>query len=136
MSVFVTTAGSPSRADTALHSGGYLMAAAAAVALGITTWRYFTPLSGVTGTPGALLAMFGEAALLVAGIALARLARGAGRSIFMGLSWIGILLTLFATALLHGWLSVGALIVALVGLVIECLTPASLTPAPRKGGME
>ncbi len=98
--------------------GQYLLALGAAVAFGITAWRYFTPLSGITGTPGALITMFGEAALFVAGLAIAFMARGAGRTTFVVLAWIGIVLTLFAAVLLHGWWAAVALILALVGLVL------------------
>lgn len=115
----VTTNGGQASLRTTDHAtlGGYLLALGAAVAFGLTAWRYLTPLSGITGTPGALIAMFGEAALFVAGIALALMARGAGRTVFVVLAWIGIALTLFAAILLHGWWSAAALVVALAGLV-------------------
>lgn len=119
MSTVSTTGGrGPSRPATFAPYGGYLLALGAAVAFGITAWRYFTPLSGITGTAGALVTMFGEAALVVAGFAIALMARGAGRITFVALAWIGIALTLLAAVLLHGWWAVAALVLAFIGLVI------------------
>lgn len=118
MSIDTLGSGRMSPSITRSHAGGYLLAFGAAVALGITTWRYFTPLSGVTGTPGALLTMFGEAALLLAGVAISWMSGGTGRAIFIVLAWLGIILTGFAAYLLHGWWALTALAVALIGLAI------------------
>lgn len=118
MSTVSTDGRVSSRPATFAPYGGYLLALGAAVAFGITASRYLIPLSGITGTAGALVTMFGEAALVVAGFAIALMARGAGRITFLVLAWIGIALTLFAAVLLHGWWTVAALVLALIGLVI------------------
>jgi drug/metabolite transporter (DMT)-like permease len=93
-----------------------LLLIGAVVALVLTTYRYFTPLSGITGTSGALLAMFGAASLIAGAIALMALRRGGLRVVFLVLSWLGVLLTLLAAALLHGWGASLALIVSLAGV--------------------
>lgn len=118
MAEAVTGVRTPSRFP-AVHYGGHLLAVAAAVAFLITTIRFFTPLSGINGTYGALMAMFGEAALVLAGVCLALLPRGGVRTTFAVLAWIGIVLTLFATVLLHGVWSTVALAIGLLGLLAE-----------------
>ncbi|WP_199178587.1 hypothetical protein [Acidimangrovimonas sediminis] len=117
------------RAGTGAAPGAAtLIAVAALVALVITAWRYFTPLSGVTGTAGALLTMVGDVALLIGGIVLALLPGGGWRVLFLVLAWIGGLLTLLATVLLHGWSSAAALVVLLLALLI-----ATFVKGPAKG---
>lgn len=101
----------------------------ALAALILTTYRYFAPLSGITGTYGALLAMFGAAALIVAAFAIASLEAGPLRTTFLVLSWIGAVLTLAAAWLLHGWWASLALILCLAGVAI-----ATVSVVRKKGG--
>jgi hypothetical protein len=110
------------RNSAPLRYGSLLLALAAAVAFALTTWRYFTPLSGVNGTGGALLTMFGEAVLAIAALVIGRMTPGAGRNTLLTLAWIGIVLTTFAATLLQGWLATAALGVAIIGLLIETTT--------------
>lgn len=113
----------------ASRAAASLIAVAALAALVITGWRYVTPLSGVTGTVGALLAMAGDAALLIGGIVLVMLPRGGWRVTFLVLAWIGGLLTLLATVLLHGWSSAAVLAVLLLALLV-----ATFVKGPARGG--
>jgi hypothetical protein len=122
---------SPQNSSLARY-GSVLLALAAAVAFGITTWRYFTPLSGVDGTGGALLTMFGEAVLVIAALVIARLPHGAGRITLLTLAWIGIVLTTFAATLLHGWWAAAALGVAIIGLLIETAPKGRSPSKPQK----
>lgn len=112
-----------STAPAARHPVALILAVAAAIAFILTTYRYITPLSGITGTGGALLAMFGEAALVVAGIVLWRTDRGPLRGAFIALSWVGILLTLIAVLFLHGWLASIALGLGVIALAVETFAP-------------
>lgn len=112
----------------AWQGAAFVITIAALVALALTTWRYFAPLSGVNGTVGALLAMAGNVALLFGGIALAMLPRGGWRVTFLVLGWIGGLLTLLATVLLHGWSSVAALVALIIALLV-----ATSVKGPARG---
>lgn len=90
----------------------------AAAAFALTGWRYVTPLSGVTGAPGALLAMLGEAALVFAAVVLLTSKSNGIRRLFIGLSWLGAVLTLIALVFLHGWLSAVMIALALIAIAI------------------
>ncbi|MCK0196512.1 hypothetical protein MWN34_06255 [Ancylobacter sp. 6x-1] len=105
------------------RAGALMFALAALVALGLTGWRYLTPLSGVTGAGGALLAMFGAFILVLAGLMLLRVPRGRWRSLLLGLSALGVALTLIAELFLHGWGASVALAVAVIAIAVEILTP-------------
>lgn len=93
-----------------------------ALALALTTWRYFTPLSGITGASGALLAMFGEFALIFAAVLLMITSSRGLYSVFVALSWLGGILTFIALLFLHGWLAAVALVLALLALAAAMVT--------------
>lgn len=113
---------SPTMDGKRLRPGALLLILAAFVALCVTGWRYFAPLSGVAGTGGALLAMFGAFMLMVAGLLLLRLPKGRWRSLFIVLAYVGIVLTLLCELFLHGWWSAGALAVGIIAIVLETFT--------------
>ena len=102
-----------------MRHGALILTLMALIALVLTGWRYLTPLSGVTGAGGALLAIVGCAALVVAGLVLAVARPGGVRTLFLGLSWLGLLLTLAAVLFLHGFWSAIALIFAIGALAAE-----------------
>ena len=101
------------------HLGAYIMIITALVALAITAWRFFTPLSGVTDSGGAITTMFAEFVLFVLGVLLVQTKAGGLRNFVIFLSWAGAIGTIFAASLLHGWWSVAVLVVYAVGVVIE-----------------
>lgn len=107
--------------------GAGLLILGGAVALLLTGWRYFAPLSGITGTPGALLAMFGSFMLIVAGVAFFMLGRGGWRILFLVLTWLGAILTFVAELFLHGWGSSIAMAVCILAVAIETFS----TPTGR-----
>lgn len=110
----------PARPSTlSLWSAANVMGLAAALALIVTGWRYLTPLSGVTGAGGALLAMLGETALLLAAAVLARFKTGGVRTLFIVLSWLGAILTLIAVLFLHGTISAILLVIVMLALAAE-----------------
>lgn len=101
------------------HLGANIMIITALVALAITAWRFFTPLSGVTDSGGAMTTMLAEFVLFVLGVLLVKTAAGGLRNFVLLLSWAGAIGTIFAASLLHGWWTVAVLVVFAVGVVIE-----------------
>ena len=95
------------------HTGAYILIIAALVALAITAWRFFTPLSGIDGSGGAMTAMFAE---------LVKSHTGGLRGFLLFLSWLVIVGTFVAALFLHGWLTAAVLAVGAIGVVIETFT--------------
>ena len=109
-----TVSASPGR-----HQGAYILIIAALIALCITAWRYFTPLSGVTGSGGAIITLLAELVLLVLGLLLVKQHAGGFRRFLLFLSWVGVAGTIVAALFLHGWWTAVVLAVGAVGVVIE-----------------
>ncbi|MBS5837795.1 MAG: hypothetical protein KID05_01270 [Pseudomonas sp.] len=107
------------------HVGAYILIVAALVALVITAWRFFTPLSGIDGSGGAMTAMFAELVMVVLGLLLLKSHAGGLRGFLLFLSWAGIIGTFIAALFLHGWWTAAVLAVGAVGVVIETFTPAT-----------
>lgn len=84
-----------------------------AAAAGFALHGYVTPLSGVTGTPGPLLAAFGGVALMVAALLLRLLEPGALRAILMLLT---LLAALGVAAAGYFLLSTGILVAGIAAL--------------------
>lgn len=103
--------------------GALLIILGALLALGVTSWRYFDPLSGVSGSGGALLTMFGEFALVAAGLILAFSHHRALRGVFVSLAWPGVILTFIAALFLHGWAAALFLLVCAAGVMFETFFP-------------
>jgi hypothetical protein len=99
--------------------GIVILLISAVIGLLVSLYAYFTPLSGVTGTPGALLAIAVTIAILMLGGALTRLPTG-GRRIAGYVALIVLLAgNCFAGALLHEWVLSAAMAVGFVGLLID-----------------
>ena len=101
------------------HTGAYIIVITALIALAITAWRFFTPLSGVTGSGGSMTTMLGEFVLFILGLLLIKHEFGGLRSFFVVLSWLAVIGTLFGAVLLHGWWTALVLVVCAAGVVIE-----------------
>ena len=101
------------------HLGAYIMIVTALVALAITAWRFFTPLSGVTDSGGAMVAMLAEFVVFLLGVFLVQTKPGGLRCFWLFLSWVGVIGTFIAVCLLHGWLTAVILAICAVGVVIE-----------------
>lgn len=85
-----------------------IMAIPAVLALGIAIFDFFWRGSGISGTAGAGLAIFGCAALTFAAILIGRLGPGALRTTFVVLILIGAVLTALAAWFLEsGWVMAG-----------------------------
>lgn len=116
-------AGSDPNRGAQPRTGALLLIIVSILAGTLTLWRYFTPLSGIEGTSGALLATFGCAMLVLAGGLLHRLQPGGARTLFLILSWVGSILTLIALLFLHGWWAAGLLGVGVVAVAVETFNP-------------
>ncbi|KQB54037.1 hypothetical protein AQS70_08175 [Pseudomonas endophytica] len=101
------------------HTGAYIVIITALVALCITAYRFFTPLSGITDSGGAMVAMLAEFVLFILGLLLIKTGAGGARAFFLFLAWVGVIGTFFAALLLHGWWTVAVLIVCALGVLIE-----------------
>ena len=101
------------------HLGAYLMIMTALVALAMTAWRFFTPLTGVTGSGGAMTTMLAELVLIILGVLLVKTGAGGLRNFVLFLSWAGAIGTIFAASLLHGWWTVAVLVIFALGVVTE-----------------
>ena len=84
----------------------------------LSAYSYFTPLTGVTGTPGALLVIGSSLALVIDGLIL-WLARGGSLFfVFWALGLLGAIGTLSAAFFLHSWWLMGTMLIVLAGLVV------------------
>ncbi|MDQ7727389.1 hypothetical protein [Halomonas sp. SpR8] len=92
--------------------------------LAIALYAYFAPLTGVTGTLGALVAIVACIALVVLALLLATV-KGRGASITLRvLILLGLVGTFFAGILLHQWWICVAMVVGLVGLILDIILPS------------
>jgi hypothetical protein len=94
-----------------------LVILAALVGLGISLYGYLTPLTGITGSFGALLVCVASAALILDGLFLWRVRRGA-HTFWLVLGFLGASCTLVAAYFLHAWFLMGAMVIILIGLLI------------------
>jgi hypothetical protein len=104
------------------RSGPLVLIAGATVALLCGLYGYAAPLTGVTGTGGALLASFGALCLALGGALLLRSPGRGARLALLVLLTLGLALTALATTLLHQWLMLAALGLCALGWLL-CLRP-------------
>ncbi|WP_300724765.1 hypothetical protein [Pseudomonas sp.] len=109
---------SPS-ASSGHRLGANILIVAAVIALCITAWRFFTPLSGVTDSGGAMVAMLAEVVLIILGLLLLKSHTGGFRRFILFLGWVGVIGTFIAALFLHGWWTAAVIAVAALGVVIE-----------------
>jgi hypothetical protein len=93
-----------------------LVAATAGTLLSL--YYYLAPLTGVTGTPGALIVIGSSLALVFDAFVLWFLGRGLLFGVFWVLGLLGALGTLTAASFLHAWWLSVATVVVLVGLIV------------------
>ncbi|SDN19391.1 hypothetical protein [Vreelandella arcis] len=105
--------------------GAIVLLIASLAGLAIALYAYFTPLTGVTGTLGALVATVACLALVVMALLLAVIkSRGASIALRV-LILLGLAGTFLAGLLLHQWWIGVAMVVGLIGLIIDMLRPSS-----------
>ncbi|MDQ7731420.1 hypothetical protein QT231_01845 [Halomonas sp. SpR1] len=106
------------------RSGAFVLLIASLVGLAIALYAYFTPLTGVTGTLGALVPIVSCLALAVMALLLVK-AKTRGATIALrALILIGLAGTFFAAMLLHQWWICVAMVVGLIGLILDLFRPA------------
>jgi len=103
-----------------LGSGLFLLASLAGLATAL--YLFFVPLTGVTGTSGALIVIASSAALVVAAAVIPIMPGRSLRNLLRILAVLGIAGTFTAAVFLHGWILVVAMIVALAGTLIDAGT--------------
>lgn len=102
-------------------AGTAVLLFSAAVALLVALYAYATPLTGVTGTPGALLAVVVSIAIIFLTGLLPRSRPHASRAFWRAVLVILLAGNGFAGMLLHEWGLVIAMAVGFIGLVIDML---------------
>ncbi|PYE82275.1 hypothetical protein [Pseudoroseicyclus aestuarii] len=107
--------------------GPVVIIVASALAVGCGLYAYFAPLTGVTGTWGPLAASFGALCLLIAGALLLRRGHRGLRVLLLVLMALGLVLTAFATFLLHQWVMLVALGLCALGWLIALTGPKGAT---------
>lgn len=83
----------------------------------LSVYSYVTPLTGITGTPGALLVIASSIAIMADALILWRMGDGAAFWIFWILGVLGAIGTAAAAAFLHSWWLLGINFVVLAGLI-------------------
>jgi len=102
-----------------------LVIAASLIAALITTYRYITPLSGVTDAGGALLTLVSEFVICALGLIIAIANGPLVRKTGLVLAWILAVLCFIAELFLHGWLSAAFVAICLVGLCFHTFSARS-----------
>lgn len=106
-------------------AGAILLLIASLAGLAIALYAYFTPLTGVTGSIGALVVILACAALAVMALILAAV-NGRGALIALRiLILIGLVGTCFAGLLLHQWWIGAAMVIGLLGLILDMVRHTS-----------
>lgn len=103
--------------------GAIVLLMSSLVGLAVALYAYYTPLTGVTGTLGALVTILACIALAIMALVLAALKRRGARIALYVLILLGLVGTFFAGLLLHLWWIGVAMVVGLVGLVLDMLRP-------------
>ncbi|GHC31824.1 hypothetical protein [Aidingimonas halophila] len=99
--------------------GAIVLLVASLVGAVIALRAYFTPLTGVTGTLGALVAILATIALAIMALILPALKGNAARNAWRVLVLLGLAGTFFAGFLLHQWWICVAMVVGLIGLILD-----------------
>lgn len=106
------------------RSGATLIVAGGIGAFAVALYAYLTPLTGITGTGGALLVIVSSLLVAAAGFIVALIASRIGRNALRCLIALGILGTAAAAGFLHQPLIIAAMGIAAIGLVLDCMKPA------------
>ncbi|WP_149902807.1 hypothetical protein [Mesorhizobium sp. SARCC-RB16n] len=106
------------RTPNVTHRGPLVVITAAVLACAIAFYYFAAPLTGVTGTSGAMLVLIASLALALDGLLLRFKGNGAVFILAWVLGLLGALGTFTAAAFLHAWWLVAAVAVVLAGLLI------------------
>lgn len=104
--------------------GAAVLCLASLVGLGVALYAYFTPLTGVTGTLGALVAILACGILAVLALLLLTTSGRGARISLRAILLLGLIGTCFAGVLLHQWWICLAMLIGLIGLLLDIfMTP-------------
>ncbi len=107
--------------------GAMVLLFASLAGLATALYAYFTPLTGVNGSLGALVVILACLALTVMALLLFKVS-GRGVSITLRvLTLIGLAGTFFAAMLLHQWWICVAMVIGLLGLILDMVRPSRHT---------
>lgn len=96
--------------------GARLLSLAAILGTAVSVYNYFDPMSGIAGTPGAILAIAATLILFVFGLIMATRPQNAAFRIFLAIaSLLGIAGTAFAAQLLNSHTLLILMFVCLLG---------------------
>ena len=111
------------------ETGAHLIWISATLGTAVSLNNYMTPLSGIDGTPGALLVIASTLILCVAGLALSfGELRGAPWVLLTGACLLGIAGTAFAAYLLNSRMLLILMYVCVLGWCLHVLTGSRATP--------
>ncbi|RUO31528.1 hypothetical protein CWE12_00550 [Aliidiomarina sedimenti] len=100
-------------------TGAMLLILASLLGVGISLYYYLVPMTGVTGTAGALLVVVSSLVLTLCGIILLKVGRGTLAITVRVVVLLGALGTIAAAWFLHEFWLVAVMVVALVGVIID-----------------
>jgi len=113
------------RFDPARDWGLALMFLAALLATAIALRNYLAPMTGVTGTLGALLVVVSGLLLVLDAIVLFFLPRGTLRTILLTLAVLGAVGTFAAAWFLHAWGLMAAVVVVAFAIIVDVIVRRS-----------
>ncbi len=115
----MATSPSSVRPRTILILAGALGGAAVAI------YNYLTPLTGVTGSIGALIVVASSVLLIIAGLLIQLSQPGGWRTLLRVLVVLGAIGTGLAAYFLHEWWLIAAMVIVLVGVILDVSTTRS-----------
>ena len=104
--------------------GARLISLAAILGAAVSIYNYITPLSGIDGTPGAIVVIVSTLILFLFGLVMGLPLRNAAcRSSLVVLTLLGIAGTAFAAYLLNSMALLALMALCFLGLLIYLFTP-------------
>ena len=105
--------------------GARLVSLTAILGTAVSIYNYFNPMSGIAGTPGALLVIVSTLILFALGVFLGAGLRSAGLRFFIAASLLlGIMGTALAAYLLHSNALLALMLACFLGWLMQVCTPA------------
>lgn len=122
------------RQTASYNIGAILLFAAALASSALAIYAYVTPLTGVSGTLGALIVIVTSIILAVAALVLPAISPRGWRNLWRILILLGLIGICFAGILLHRWWIGVAMVIGLIGLIIDMTgRTRAATPIRTKG---
>ncbi|MEE2951455.1 hypothetical protein SAMN06297251_11471 [Fulvimarina manganoxydans] len=119
-------------ASSGTTEGALVVIFGAIIGLIIAAYLYITPLTGITGSFGAILVIVSSALLILDGVMLLGAVTPGSRGVWLTLGFLGALGTLAAAWFLHAFFLMAAMVVVLVGLVMALARPPYATAAASR----